>query len=142
MFSPSLPPRPVCPPPPPLAAAHSMPSSVLRIHLQMKQIYHSVTQAGCGMPWHRLAGEGLRAPHSLCSSAAPSLTSSASFPFCGALEAPPPRRHRSPFSSPTCDRQLRAVTAGAVCSSGFQSRPNNTLLDNQIGDKLQDKRAA
>lgn len=36
----------------PLAAACSLPSSVLRIHLQMKQIYHSVTQAGL---WNALA---------------------------------------------------------------------------------------
>lgn len=41
-----------------------------------------------------------------------------------------------------CYRQLRVVTVGAMCSSGFQLRPNNTLLDNQIGDKLQDKPAA
>lgn len=50
----------------------------------------------------------------------------------------------NPWTNPenaACDRQLWVVPAGAMCSRGFQLRPNNSLLDNQIGDKLQDKLA-
>lgn len=44
---------------------HSMPNSVLRIHLQIKQIYHSVTEAGKGgRLWNALApGAGKGSEH-------------------------------------------------------------------------------
>lgn len=173
--------HPACPSfsshPTPPYPTHSMPNSVLRIHLQIKQIYHSVTEAGKGgRLWNALApGAGKGSEHcAMLPCVLPCCTLLHLLSLILSLRAPPPNlpmpslllsylyppnptkpsehwptaQNRTGLNKETIPRLLRGQREAAAWPglTDFQLwspvTPNNTLPDNQIGDKLQDKCAA